>query len=261
MKGMSFVSSPLNFVHQFSGKGAYELLSRRPSISPCPQPKHSGASVSVHMCLSSSEDQKNGIDESDIPELSDIKELEDFLMKEWEKEETDEEKSITFPPDVPMLNTVILTGRLGADPELRNLNGKSPVCVFSLAVQDTWDPSGGRDQELGTSWFQVEAWGSLGRSVAKRARKGMRVGIRGRLDVSYWVGRDGHERKEPVVTAREFEILQSMSEQNPGTQQQFRSNREGRGQGSTGNGYVDYTKPGALPNLGEDAGSDDGFPF
>lgn len=116
-----------------------------------------------------------------------------------------------MPQDIPMINKLILVGRLGRDPELKNITEDMQVCRFSLAVPNEYDPDDPDDQDK-TSWFTVEAWGLLAQYIANTGYKGVRVGVTGSLDVNAWTGRDGVEREDYIVTADSFEILQSRSE-------------------------------------------------
>lgn len=119
-----------------------------------------------------------------------------------------------FRADLPLLNKVILTGRMGADPVLKNIGDDANVVNFSIAVTTEYDPDEGRDQER-TSWFDIEAWGSTAEYISKYGKKGMRVGVSGPININSWTGRDGEVRESPIVTADTFEILQSRSEQMP----------------------------------------------
>lgn len=121
-----------------------------------------------------------------------------------------------FRADLPLLNKVILTGRVGADPVLRNIGDDAKVVKFSIAVTTEYDPDEGPDQER-TSWFDIEAWGSMAEYISKYGRKGLRVGVSGPININSWTGRDGEVRESPIVTADTFEILQSRSEQVPST--------------------------------------------
>lgn len=122
-------------------------------------------------------------------------------------------ENIEFPEGIPVLNTVYLTGRLGADPILKNVREGLDVCKFSIAVKHDYDPADVHDSD--TSWFDVDVWGSLGRSVAPRLKKGLRVGVTGSLDVNSWTNRDGQLVQTPYVNASTVEILQSRSESMP----------------------------------------------
>lgn len=116
-----------------------------------------------------------------------------------------------FPPDIPMLNKLVLVGRLGRDPEIKSVGPGLEVCKFSLAVQNEYDPDEGPDQER-TSWFDVEAWGRLAQYIVASCGKGMRVGVTGSFGMNQWTGRDGQVRQNYVVTAESFEVLQSRTE-------------------------------------------------
>lgn len=139
---------------------------------------------------------------------------EEDMDAEIELTEEEEELCGDFRADLPLLNKVILTGRLGADPTIRNIGDDTKVCNFSLAVTTEYDPDEGQDQDR-TSWFDVEAWGSTADYIARIGKKGMRVGVSGPININAWTGRDGELRETPIVTADTFEILQSRSEQMP----------------------------------------------
>ena len=52
-----------------------------------------------------------------------------------------------------------------------------------------------------TSWFQVSAWGVLGKNAAASIRKGQRVLVHGVLTVREFQGRDGSKGREAAVRA------------------------------------------------------------
>jgi single-strand DNA-binding protein len=125
--------------------------------------------------------------------------------------------SADFRPDIPLLNTVILTGRLGRDPILRHVGGdadrKLALLTFSLAVADEF-PEGEWDEgaERTTSWFNCELWGKRAETGARLLRKGLRVGVNGQLGFSTYQNRDGRDVDSAVIMVSSFEILQSKSE-------------------------------------------------
>lgn len=138
------------------------------------------------------------------------------------------EKKFKFEPDVwagvPILNTVVLTGRLGRDPEFITTKNGLNICNFSLAVSRERPIICDSDPENLVDWFNVRTFGKLAETVNNLAKKGLRVGITGRLDVNEWTGRDGVKRENAVVTAKTFEVLQSKSEPSfsPGMPNEFR---------------------------------------
>lgn len=97
------------------------------------------------------------------------------------------------------VNTVILVGRLGSDPELKYTPGGRAVCSFSLATSTRW--SGPDGQQERTEWHRVVAWGDLAEECARRLRKGLRAYAEGRLETRSWEGEDGARRYRAEVVA------------------------------------------------------------
>ncbi len=77
-------------------------------------------------------------------------------------------------------HTLILVGRLGADPQLRYLPSGQFVTHFTVATHFyTNDEAGKPVQE--TTWFRVSAWGKTGQQCQLYLRKGSAVLVEGRL--------------------------------------------------------------------------------
>lgn len=134
----------------------------------------------------------------------------DFLAPTPSDDTDDAPLEPEFREDVPLLNSVVLTGRLGQDPTLRQVGrNMTDLCTFSLAVADDVFESGA---ERTTSWFNIQFWGSSAGRAAAALRKGLRVGITGTLSVDEWTGRDGQTRNTVSLTGTSFEVLQSRSE-------------------------------------------------
>lgn len=141
------------------------------------------------------------------------------------------EKRFKFEPNmwagVPILNTVVLTGRLGRDPEFITTKTGLSICNFSLAVSRESTVVFDSDAENLVDWFDIRTFGKLAEMVRDMGKKGLRVGVTGRVDVSEWTGRDGVKRENVVVTAKTFEVLQSKSEPSfsPGVPNEFGKKR------------------------------------
>ena len=85
------------------------------------------------------------------------------------------------------LNKVLLIGRLGADPEVKQMvNGKS-VARLSLATSQSWkDKSSGEKKEK-TEWHRVVVFNEgLVNVVQKYLKKGAQVYIEGQLSTRKW---------------------------------------------------------------------------
>lgn len=92
------------------------------------------------------------------------------------------------------LNKVQLIGRLGRDPEARNLHGGGRVVNLRIATSESWRGSDGERRER-TEWHQVSIWNEgLGDIVEKYLRKGALVYVEGKLHTSKWTDSNGVER-------------------------------------------------------------------
>ena len=77
-------------------------------------------------------------------------------------------------------NRVQLIGRLGADPEVKQVNGNKTLAKFSIATNETFNNAAGEKVEE-TQWHQIVAWGKIGELAGKYLKKGKEVAIEGKL--------------------------------------------------------------------------------
>ncbi len=101
---------------------------------------------------------------------------------------------------LPGLNSIMLIGNLGRNPELRYTPGGRPVTSFTLATSRTWSTSEGEKREE-TEWFNVISWGNLAEICDRYLERGSRVYIEGRLQTREWEDAGGlrHNRTEVVA--------------------------------------------------------------
>lgn len=97
----------------------------------------------------------------------------------------------------PMLNRIIIMGRLGKDPELRRTQQGTPVASFSLAVDRDFKDKG--TGERVTDWIDVVAWRSTAEFVSKYFAKGRMAVVEGRLQMRDWTDREGNKRRSAEV--------------------------------------------------------------
>ena len=84
------------------------------------------------------------------------------------------------------VNKVILVGRLGKDPEVRNLESGATMANFSMATSETYkDKTTGERKEI-TEWHNVVLWRGLADIAAKYLHKGDQVYIEGKLRTRSW---------------------------------------------------------------------------
>ena len=95
--------------------------------------------------------------------------------------------------------TIIATGNLGRDPEMRYTpNGKS-VTDFSIAVNDRRS-----DDPL---WLDITCWDKLAETMNNHLHRGRSVLVDGRPSAHRWTQQDGQPRGKMKVTANTVEFL------------------------------------------------------
>ena len=85
------------------------------------------------------------------------------------------------------LNKVLLIGRLGADPEIKQMvNGKS-VARFSLATSNTWKDKNTGEKKEKTEWHRIVIFNEgLVKVVQQYVKKGAQVYVEGQLNTRKW---------------------------------------------------------------------------
>ena len=112
-----------------------------------------------------------------------------------------------------MINKVILMGRLTKDPELRYTNNKTPVCSFTIAVNNSY---GGKQQ---TDFVNCLAWNKTAEFVTKYFTKGKMIVIAdGRISTRSWETQDGKRAYATEVVAKEVSFGETKSSQQTATQ-------------------------------------------
>lgn len=101
-----------------------------------------------------------------------------------------------------MVNSVILVGRAGRDPEMRYFESGRVKTTFSLAVNRP-------TKEKETDWFDIEIWGRQAEIAGEYVRKGGLIGIEGRLDFNRWTDDSGNRNAKPFVHATNLRLLGS----------------------------------------------------
>jgi len=108
------------------------------------------------------------------------------------------------------VNKVILIGRLGKDPEVRNLDNGAVVANFSIATSESYkDKTTGEKKEV-TEWHNIVLWRGLAEIAQKYLRKGDMVFIEGKLRTRSWE-KDGVTRYTTEVVADNMTMLSPKS--------------------------------------------------
>ena len=110
-----------------------------------------------------------------------------------------------------MVNKVILIGNVGADPEVRYLDGGVAMARFSLATTEVYNRNG--EQVRQTEWHNIVLWRNLAQIAEKYVKKGMTLYIEGRLRTRSWDDQNGVKRYTTEIYADNMELLGRKNDQ------------------------------------------------
>ena len=99
------------------------------------------------------------------------------------------------------LNKVLLIGRLGQKPILKNT--ENSIIVFSLAVNDLKK----------VNWIQCEAWNKTADLLLQFGEKGKQLAVVGRLSVDSW-DKDGITQTRMKVVVESIQFLSQSNSEN-----------------------------------------------
>ena len=104
-----------------------------------------------------------------------------------------------------MFNTVILTGRLTADPELKTTANGVPVTSFTIAVQRKYK----QGEESQADFINIVAWRQTAEFITKYFHKGSMIGIEGSIQTRKYQDKDGNNRVAFEVIANNVQFVES----------------------------------------------------
>lgn len=85
------------------------------------------------------------------------------------------------------MQTLLLTGALGRDAELKTTQSGDDILSFSVGS------SQGYGDKKTTNWFRCTVWGKRGRSIAQYLTKGTKVTVQGELSIGSYDGKPQFE--------------------------------------------------------------------
>jgi single-strand DNA-binding protein len=105
------------------------------------------------------------------------------------------------------MNKVILIGRLTKDPEIRYSQAQEPLAIarFTVAVNRRFK----RDGEPDADFIPCVSFGKSAEFMEKYFKKGMQIGITGRIQVRSYDAQDGTKRWSTEVVVEEQEFTES----------------------------------------------------
>lgn len=108
-----------------------------------------------------------------------------------------------------MLNSVILMGRLVADPELRTTTTGKSVATFRIAVDRGYSKNAA---ERTADFITIVAWEQTANFVCRYFAKGSMIAVQGSIQTRNYEDKTGAKRTAVEVVAREVSFCGSKNE-------------------------------------------------
>ena len=113
-----------------------------------------------------------------------------------------------------MLNSIIIMGRLTADPELRSTSSGLSVTSFTVAVDRGYVKPG---EEKKADFIPVVAWRQTADFVSKYFRKGSMIAVQGSLQSRSYEDKNGNKRVAYEIVADQVSFCGSKAESGTGS--------------------------------------------
>ena len=109
------------------------------------------------------------------------------------------------------LNKVLFIGRLGADPEVKQMvNGKS-VARLSLATSQSWKDKNTGEKKEKTEWHRVVIFNEgLVNVVQKYLKKGAQVYVEGQISTTKYTDNNGQEKFSTQIVLQGYNSTLTM---------------------------------------------------
>lgn len=167
-----------------------------------------------------------------------------------------------------MINSVVQTGRLTRDPDLRTTPSGISVATFTLAVSRTYvNGDGKRDAD----YINCVLWRKAAENFCNFTSKGSLVGIQGRLQSRSYDNKDGQRVYVTEVVVDQFSLLESKRDRENRQSQPHNTNNSnfnGVGNSNYGASTTPTPNPPNTSNVAPDFGdtnsidiTDDDLPF
>jgi single-strand DNA-binding protein len=99
------------------------------------------------------------------------------------------------------VNKVILLGRLGNNPEVRQTQSGTTVATISLATNEVFK------EDTLTEWHRVVIFGKGAEVIQQYCKKGDALYVEGRIRTNKWQDNSGENRYSTEIVASNFQLL------------------------------------------------------
>ena len=107
------------------------------------------------------------------------------------------------------MNKAILIGRLGKDPDVRNLQDGTTVANLSLATSERWKDKNTGERKEKTEWHRITLWKGLADVAQKYLNKGDQIMVEGKIETRKWQDQNGQDRYTTEIRGERMEMLGS----------------------------------------------------
>ena len=109
------------------------------------------------------------------------------------------------------VNKVILVGRLGADPELKNLPSGSSLVSLNLATDESYTDKNG-NKVKNTEWHRISFFGRPAEVIHEYCRKGSMLYVEGSIHTRKYQDKDGNDRYATDIKGFRFNFIGGRSD-------------------------------------------------
>src|SRR5210317_1227208 len=103
------------------------------------------------------------------------------------------------------LNKVFLIGRLGNDPEIKQMSNGKNVARLSLATSDTWKDKNTGEKKEKTEWHRVVIFNEgLVNVVKQYLKKGAQIYVEGQLTTNKYTDNNGQEKYSTQIVLQGY---------------------------------------------------------
>ena len=103
------------------------------------------------------------------------------------------------------MNQINLIGRVGKEPEIKDLESGTKVAKFSLAVSEKYTKNGEKVEN--TEWFNIAIFGKVAEVAEKYVHKGDQLFVSGKITSREYDDKEGIKRRVYEVNADKMEML------------------------------------------------------
>lgn len=110
------------------------------------------------------------------------------------------------------VNKTIILGRLGNDPEMKNLPNGTVVTNLSVATTERWMKDGQKQEK--TEWHRCVFYGKQAEILNNHLSKGREIYIEGKLQTRSWEDNSGAKRYSTEIIGNSFSFIGGNADKN-----------------------------------------------